>query len=140
MSIYFIFFQKNIKVKPTAASAVCFGLLAGALSGLFSIGATAMALYFLAISRDRNVYIGNLQTLLAINNVVSLLTRALRGIYTADLILPTAVGFAGILLGQFFGSKIAGKLDAAKINLFIYILVGVSGIETLIKQLAYLFL
>ncbi|MCI9170272.1 MAG: sulfite exporter TauE/SafE family protein [Lawsonibacter sp.] len=140
LSIYFIFFQKNIKVKPTAASAVCFGLLAGALSGLFSIGATAMALYFLAISRDRNVYIGNLQTLLAINNVVSLLTRALRGIYTADLILPTAVGFAGILLGQFFGSKIAGKLDAAKINLFIYILVGVSGIETLIKQLAYLFL
>ena len=99
-----------------------------------------MALYFLAISEDRNVYIGNLQTLLSINNVVSLLTRALRGIYTADLILPTAVGFAGILLGQLFGSKIAGKLDAAKINLFIYILVGVSGIETLIKQLSYLFL
>lgn len=135
LSIYFLFFQNNVKVKPTTTSAIGFGLLSGILSGLFAIGATSIALYFLAISKDRKAYMGNLQTLLAINNVVSLSTRALRGIYTADLILPTLVGFAGILLGQFFGSKIAGKLDAGKINRFIYILVGVSGVETLIRQL-----
>jgi len=138
LSIYSVFCQKNIKIKATPASAICFGLLAGVLSGLFSIGATAMALYFLAVSESRNSYIGNLQTLLAINNVVSLITRIFRGIYTVDLVFPTLIGFAGILLGQFFGSRITKKLNTEKINLFIYIIVGISGLETFAKQLAYL--
>lgn len=138
LSVYFIFFQKKVRVNPSPLIAVCFGLLAGVLSGLFSIGATAMALYFLSVSEDRRSYMGNLQTLLAINNVVSLTTRVIRGVYTVDLVLPTLIGFAGILAGQKLGSKISVKMDTDKINLFIYILVGITGVETLIKQLAYM--
>jgi len=138
LSVYSIFFQKKIHVNPTPALAIVFGLLAGALSGLFAIGATAMALYFLSISKDRNAYMGNLQTLLAINNTTSLITRAVRGIYTVNLVIPTLIGFAGILIGQKLGSKVAGKMDGEKLTRFIYIVVGITGVETLIKQLAFL--
>lgn len=138
LSIYSIFFQKKIHITPTPLLAVIFGLLAGILSGLFAIGATAMALYFLSVSKDRNAYMGNLQTLLAINNTTSLITRAIRGIYTVDLIVPTLIGFAGILIGQKLGSRVAGKMDGKKLTTFIYIIVGITGIETLVKKLSFL--
>lgn len=135
LSIYFMFVQKNLQLKPTPLTAVLCGLLGGVLSGLFSIGSTAMALYFLACNDKREGYMGNLQFLLAVTNVVSLCMRTLRGIYTIDLLLPTAVGFAGILLGQKIGGKLSSRLDPSVINKCIYILVGLTGLETLIKQL-----
>ena len=139
LSFYYLFWAKKIEVHPTPLLAVVFGLLSGVLSGLFSIGATLMAMYFLAVTEDRNHYMADLQTVLAVNNIVSLSTRAATGLYTASLILPTAIGFGGILLGQFIGSRIAGKMDGEKIKRFIYVLVGLTGIETIIKQLMKIF-
>ena len=78
---------------------------------------------------------GNLQFFLAATNTVSLSMRVVHGLYTANLILPTLVGFAAIFLGQRIGDRISGKLDSARINQFIYILVGITGIETILKQL-----
>ncbi len=139
LSLYYLFWQKKIEVHPTPLLAVAFGLLSGVLSGLFSIGATLMAMYFLAVTEDRNHYMANLQLLLAVNNVVSLYTRAATGILTASLILPSLIGFGGLLLGHLIGSRIAGKLDGEKLKRFVYVLVGVTGIETLIKQLMKIF-
>ena len=135
LAIYFFFFQKKIRLHPTPAAAAGCGLIGGTLSGLFSIGATAMALYFLSCTDRREDYMGNLQFFLAATNTVSLSMRVVRGLYTADLILPTLVGFAAIFLGQRIGDRISGKLDPARINQFIYILVGITGIETILKNL-----
>lgn len=138
LALYYLFWQKNIKIDPTPLLAFCFGLISGVLSGLFSIGATLMAMYFLAVSEDRNHYMANLQTLMAFNNVVGISMRAATGIYTASLLLPTALGFAGILIGKGVGTHLAGKMDTQKLNRFIYVLVAVTGVETLIKQLGYI--
>lgn len=135
LAVYFFFFQKKIKLNPTPMAAAGCGLIGGTLSGLFSIGATAMALYFLSCTEKREDYMGNLQFFLAATNVVSLSMRAVRGLYTADLILPTLIGFAAIFLGQRIGDKISGRLDPVRINQFIYILVGITGIETILKHL-----
>lgn len=136
LSLYYLFWQKKIDVHPTPLLAVVFGLLAGVLSGLFSIGATLMAMYFLALTADRNHYMADLQMTLAMSNIVSFSTRVISGLYTKDLIGLTVLGFAAILLGQFIGSKIAGRLNANTIKKIIYVLVGLTGIETIIKQLA----
>ena len=104
-------------------------------TGLFSIGAPTMALYFRGITKDREHYFADLQTTLAVSNVVSTSVRIRRGLYTADLILPTVIGFSGILLGQYLGGKVRGRLDADSVNRFIYIMVLLSGVSTLIKYL-----
>ena len=139
LSLYYLFWAKKIEINPTPLLAVVFGLLSGVLSGLFSIGATLMAMYMLAITEDRNHYMADLQTVLACNNIVSLTTRISAGIYTQSLILPTAIGFGGLLMGQFVGGRIAGRMNGEKIKQFIYILVGITGIETIIKQLIRIF-
>lgn len=135
LALYFMFVQKNLKVSGNPiVGAVC-GLISGALSGLFSIGAPTMALYFRAVTEDRNHYFASLQTLLAVANTVSTITRINRGLYPADLILPSVVGFLGLLAGQFIGSKVGKNLDAEKLNKFIYIMVLLSGINTLVKYI-----
>ena len=135
LALYFMFVQKNLKVSGNPiVGAVC-GLISGALSGLFSIGAPTMALYFRAVTEDRNHYFASLQTLLAVANTVSTITRINRGLYPADLILPSVVGFLGLLAGQFIGSKVGKNLDAEKLNQFIYIMVLLSGINTLVKYI-----
>ena len=136
LSLYYLLWQKKIEVDPSPALALCFGVMAGVLSGLFSVGATLMAMYFLAVTGDRNHYMADLQTVLAVNNIVSLAARVSNGLYTADLAGITALGFGAILIGQFIGSRIAGRMNADKIKRFIYILVGLTGIETMIRQLA----
>lgn len=135
LSLYYLFWAKKIEINPTPLTAVIFGLISGVLSGLFSIGVTLMAVYFLAITEDRNHYIADLQSAMAVSNIFSLATRVSTGFYTASLIVPTLIGFVGMLFGQFAGDRISGHMNEEKIKRFIYILVGITGIETLIKQL-----
>ncbi len=135
LSIYYLFWAKKIEINPTPLTAVAFGLISGVLSGLFSIGVTLMAVYFLAITEDRNHYVADLQSMMAVTNLFSLATRVSTGFYTASLIVPTLIGFTGMLLGQTVGDRICGRLNAERIKQFIYILVGITGIETLIKQM-----
>ena len=135
LALYFMFVQKNLKVSASPLTGAVCGLISGALSGLFSIGAPTMALYFRAVTEDRNHYFASLQTLLAVANTVSTITRINRGLYPADLILPSVVGFLGLLAGQFIGSKVGKNLDAEKLNQFIYIMVLLSGINTLVKYM-----
>ena len=135
LSLYYLFWAKNIRIEPTPLIAVVFGLVSGVLSGLFSIGVTLMAVYFLAVTEDRNHYMADLQSVMAVTSIISMATRISSGFYTQSLILPTVFGVAGVLAGLQLGKEIAGRLNAAKINRFIYILVGLTGIETIIKQL-----
>lgn len=135
LALYFMFVQKNLKLsgKPWVG-AVC-GLLAGTFSGLFSVGAPIMALYFRAVTDDRDHYFASTQTLLAVTNAVATATRISRGIYTPDMVVPTLVGFGGILLGQVIGGRMSKDLDAERINRFIYLMVLLSGVTTLVKYL-----
>ena len=135
LALYFMFVQKNLKVSGNPiVGAVC-GLISGALSGLFSIGAPTMALYFRAITKDRDHYFADLQTTMAVSNVISTSVRIQQGLYTPELVPPTVIGFFGILLGQYLGGKVRGRLDADSINRFIYLMVLLSGLNTLWKYL-----
>ena len=125
---------QKIRMKPNAGSAIIAGSVAGILSGLFSLGAPVIALYFLSATQCRDSYMGNLQGLFAITNTAGLCMRIFRGYYSCCLVFPTVIGFLALLLGQWIGSKIAGNLDGQKINTIIYLLVGVSGAAVLVKQ------
>ena len=105
LALYFMFVQKNLKVSASPLTGAVCGLISGALSGLFSIGAPTMALYFRGITKDRDHYFADLQTTLAVSNVISTSVRIQQGLYTPELVPPTVIGFFGILLGQYLGVK-----------------------------------
>lgn len=64
LAVYFAFFGGKIKIKPNILTAFIVSALSGTLSGLFSIGGPPMVIYYLAITKSKEEYLGTLQTFL----------------------------------------------------------------------------
>ena len=52
LSLYFLFFNKRIKIKPTIPNGIVAGTLGGALGGLFSTGGPPAVLYLTNATSD----------------------------------------------------------------------------------------
>ena len=98
-------------------------------------GGPLMAVYFVSVSRDKESYIANIQCLFAVTNVVNFLLRISKGIYTADLIPITLLGFAGITLGKMLGLCLLERMELEGMKKGVYAFVGLSGILNVIQQL-----
>lgn len=134
LSAYFLLAAERISFQANWRTAAVCSAISGLTSGLFGIGGPLMAVYFAAASREKHHYIANIQFLFAITNIISLLTRAARGIYTVQLLPLTALGFLGILLGKQLGLKILARLDLNIMKKGVYAFVGLSGLLTVLRQ------
>ena len=61
LSLYFMFFNKNIRIKPTLMNGVLAGALGGTLGGLFSTGGPPAVLYLNSATNDNMIYFATIQ-------------------------------------------------------------------------------
>lgn len=135
LSVYNLAFAKKASLRPTKPVIFLSSVVSGTFSGLFSIGGPLMALCFLPCSSDHEQYIGNMQTLFVVTNIINIITRAANGLYTADLLPYTLVGMVFILAGKEFGIRFARKLNIEVLKKVIYVFVGISGAITLAENI-----
>ena len=135
LSVYFLAVSGKMSIKGGWKSAVVCSAISGVSSGLFGIGGPLMAVYFVSVSRNKESYIANIQCLFAVTNVVNFLLRIQKGIYTADLIPITLVGFACITLGKVLGLRILERMELEGMKRWVYLFVGASGVLTVLQQL-----
>lgn len=128
LSLYFLFFNKKIKIKPTPINGVIAGTLGGVLNGLFSTGGPPAVLYLTSATPDNITYFATIQFYFCLTNVYATATRAINGLVTWELILYAAIGFIGCLIGDTIGKLVFDKLDAKKLKAVIYIAMIISGI------------
>lgn len=128
LSLYFLFFNKKIKIKPTPINGVIAGTLGGVLNGLFSTGGPPAVLYLTSATPDNITYFATIQFYFCLTNVYATATRAISGLVTWELILYAAIGFIGCLIGDTIGKLVFDKLDAKKLKAVIYIAMIISGI------------
>lgn len=128
LSLYFLFFNKKIKIKPTPINGVIAGTLGGVLNGLFSTGGPPAVLYLTSATPDNITYFATIQFYFCLTNVYATATRAISGLVTWELILYAAIGFIGCLIGDTIGKLVFDKLDAKKLKTVIYIAMIISGI------------
>lgn len=128
LSIYFLFFNKKIKIKPTIPNGIIAGTLGGALNGLFSTGGPPAVLYLTNATPDNITYFATIQFYFCLTNIYATANRAISGLITWELLLYAAVGIIGCIGGDFLGRKIFNKLDAQKMKYVIYIGMIISGI------------
>lgn len=131
LSLYFLFFNKRIKIKPTPINGVIAGTLGGVLNGLFSTGGPPAVLYLTSATPDNITYFATIQFYFCLTNVYATATRAISGLVTWELILYAAIGFIGCLIGDTIGKLVFDKLDAKKLKVVIYIAMIISGIVML---------
>jgi uncharacterized membrane protein YfcA len=127
LSIYFLFFNKKIKIKPTIPNGIIAGTLGGALNGLFSTGGPPAVLYLTNATPDNATYFATIQFYFCLTNIYATANRAIGGLITVDLLIYAGVGILGCIAGDFFGRKIFDKLDAQKLKYIIYIGMIISG-------------
>ena len=87
LSVYFLFFNKRISIKPTPMNGVIAGTLGGALNGLFSTGGPPAVLYLTNATQDNLTYFATIQFYFCLTNIYATANRAINGLVTVDLLL-----------------------------------------------------
>ena len=135
LSIYFMFVSKKVKVSGNLLTAIVCSSASGLLSGLFGMGGPTMAIYYLAVTKSKEEYLGTMNMVFAFAMIYQLVARIVAGILTLDLLPVLAVGIVGILVGQFIGKKIVDRIDGEKLKKIVYVFLAISGVITTINAL-----
>jgi uncharacterized membrane protein YfcA len=128
LSIYFLFFNQRIKIKPCVRNGLISGGLGGALGGLFSTGGPPVVLYLSSAAKNNLSYFATVQFYFCFTNIYATSTRAVNGLITTELLLYAVIGMVGCMTGDFLGRRLFNKLDGKKLKQIIYISMIISGI------------
>ena len=132
LSIYFLFFSKRIKIKPTFANGLVAGGVSGMLTGLFSTGGPPIVLFLMNALEGNTVYFASTQFFFGLTGIYSTIVRAVNGIITPAVITYSVVGFGATLIGNLCGKLVFDKLPAQKLKQIIYFCMIASGIVMII--------
>ena len=127
-SLYFLIFQKRIKMKPNLRNGILAGTLGGVLNGLFATGGPPVVLYLSSAMPDKTVYFATIQFYFAFTNLYATLVRIINGMIIPQILLYAGVGAVGCMAGDFLGRIVFDKLDTDMLKRVIYIGMIISGI------------
>ena len=135
LGLYYLFFAAKARIKDTPAATAGCSLFSGVCSACFGVGGPLMSLLFLEKFPKREEYTANLQLFFLLTNLINTGARVINGIFTADLMPVVLVGAAAIWGGKMVGVKLADRLSPDTLRKCIYLLVMLSGVSTLLKNL-----
>ncbi len=127
LSIYFLFFNKHIKIKQSISNGIIAGSLGGILGGLFSTGGPPAVLYLSSSTKDNITYFATIQFYFCFTNLYATSMRLFNGIINGDILIYAVVGMIGCIIGDFTGKTVFDKLDSTKLKTIIYIGMILSG-------------
>lgn len=133
LCIYFLCFNKKLKIKATAKSGIIVGTLSGILGGMFGMSGPPIALYLLASTDDKNQYSGSIHTFFIISNLYMFLIRAYNGFATVLAFRYFLIGCAAAIFGSICGRMIFKRINAELLRKTVYFVMGFSGLIALIK-------
>ena len=128
LSIYFLFFDNRIMIKPTLKNSLIAGGVGGALNGLFSTGGPPIVLYLTHATTNNIAYFSGIQFYFSITNIYATVLRVINGLVTWRIFVYATIGFCGCMIGNMLGNYIFNKLDSNKLKKIIYIGMIISGI------------
>lgn len=134
LAIYFLFLAPKVSLQPGRVTGLLCSAFSGCCAGAFTVGGPMMALYFVAIARDKETYVANMQFLFATTNIINLVMRTCKGLYGVEYLPITLVGMAFVLVGFAIGAALSKRMSGDTARQVVYVGVGVSGLITLLQQ------
>lgn len=133
LSCYFFFFSEKVRLRPGICTGLCCGGAAGICGGLFGISGPPISLYYLAVSREKEEYLGTLNAFFSITVIFNMITRIQQGFLTPSLLLPIGVGIVAILAGCAWGSRAAKRMELSMMKRCVCVLMAFAGLISLIQ-------
>ena len=128
LSLYFLFFNDRIRIRPSVGGGMLAGGIGGMLNGLFSTGGPPVVLYLSQTAPDTITYFATIQFYFCLTNLYATASRAISGLVDAPLLIYAAVGMLGCMAGDYVGKRVFDKLDGNKLKKVIYIAMIISGV------------
>lgn len=135
LSAYFLFVKDGLTLKPTLTTKLLVGVASGLSDGFFGIGGPLMVILYLALSKTREEYLATLQTTFTLVCVVNLIFRIQQGILQADHIPYIFLGAVAMTLALKIADRLNQKLNPDLLKQATYVLIGFSGLMTLVTTL-----
>ena len=135
LCLYYLLIAKRLKTKPTPSAGVICGFLSGITASFFGVGGPFLAVYLIGASRSKESYTANMQFIFLITNVIIFVNKAMKGLFSLQLVPITVAGILGVLLGQWFGTKLTDRLDIDKMKMVVYVFIGISGLITIMQYI-----
>ena len=76
-----------------------------------------------------------MQFVFLITNAIIFVNKLIKGLFTLQLLPITVAGAVGVLLGQWFGTKLTSRLDADRMKTIVYVFIGISGYVTILQYI-----
>ncbi|MDO4511957.1 MAG: sulfite exporter TauE/SafE family protein [Bacteroidales bacterium] len=132
-SIYFLFINGHIHLRPTRATQVVAGSLSGAMGGFFAMQGPPAVLYFLASEHDKNQYMATVQTYFLVGNIGMALVRAANGFVTEAVGWGFLYGIGGVIVGNVIGALVFKRISIELLRTIVYIYLAISGVMILLR-------
>lgn len=134
LSVYFIRFSGKVSIRPTPMTALLCSGLSAVIDAAFGIGGPPMVLYFLSVTKEKEEYLGTIQTFFLVGSAYGTCMRALNGMLGPELIPVLGGGFAAMILGMAAAVKVVGYLNTEKIKKIVYVFIGAVGVSTILTS------
>jgi len=132
VSIYFIFFNNKIKIRPTFANGIIAGIIAGVGVGLFATGGPPVVIYLLSATDDKDVYRISSLAYFTLSTIFATGIRVASGIINAQALMIFAFMLISIAIGSFVGEKLFDRINADRLKKIIYCFMALSGVTLII--------
>ena len=126
-------YKLNLKNKSLSFSIA--GFISGILNGSISMSGPPIVLFLANEGYDKNKFRANTNAYFIITNVITIITLALNGYITADVIKFTSSNLISLILGTIFGIYISKKINEQTFKKAILMLLIATGIVTSINAL-----
>ena len=128
MSIYFLFINGTFQIRPTMKLQISMGTISGMMGGLFGMQGPPAVLYFLSITKDKNIYLAMAQSYFLIGNIAMTIYRWHFGFLTPCVWRNWIFSLVGVAFGSFIGKVVFDRISSDTLRKIVYIYMGISGL------------
>ncbi|MGI6678973.1 MAG: TSUP family transporter [Dehalobacterium sp.] len=139
MAGYFIFFSDKFTLQANVPTALICTALNGIVDAFFAIGGPFIVVYFLAVTKTKEEYLGTIQAYFMVCTLYGVIIRILKHQITLSMVPLIAGGIMALLIGIFLGGMVMKNIDAHLMKKIVYGFIGIAGIITFMSSLPTLF-
>ena len=132
MSVYFIFIARRVRIRASTRNGLIAGALGGVMSGMFATGGPPASLYFSSTTDTKEDYLATIQGYFVVTNLYVVTLRAANGVMDRHVLICSAVGLGGLILGTLLGTTIFKRISIDFMRKAIYCMMAVSGVIMLL--------
>lgn len=122
-------FQWHFPELKSSAWAFFFGTLGGLLSGAYNTSGPPIIVYANAKGWKPQRFKGNLQVYFSLNAIMTIISHAVSGNYSAEILPLIAISPVAIILGIVSGLKFSQKIDQTRFQQLVLLLLFILGIQ-----------